>query len=116
MRIKDIAVAGFLAIVLSLSSCSIKKGKTQEQEGTQDMQNTIKVTGRITEIVKGKDGYTAILNTTDGSVCYATISIVNLQKGNSTYKSHEVGDTITVSGESWKDTEGKMYITVRELN
>ncbi|MGJ1195676.1 hypothetical protein ACR78J_05160 [Sphingobacterium spiritivorum] len=115
MKIKNIAVAGLLLFVLSLSSCAMKKGEPQEQEGASGMQKTVKVTGRITEIVKGKDGYTATLNTTDGSVCYAMISIVNLQKGNSTYKSHEVGETITVSGESWKDTEGKMYITVREL-
>ena len=100
------------AIVL-LSSC---KTKIITRTNTEVEQKTITITGEVTAIVNSKDGYTATIKDKKGAESYATISIINLQKSNGTYKSCKVGDTITVTGEYWEDAEGKIHIKANDLN
>lgn len=54
------------------------------------------VTGTITAIENGTDGYTATIKDAEGKEYDATISIVNLNKSGSEYKAYNIGDTITV--------------------
>ena len=99
------------AIVL-LSSC---KTKIITSTNTEVEQKTITITGEVTAIQKGKDGYTATIKDKKGDESYATISIINLQKSNGTYKTSQVGDTITVTGEYWKDAEGKINVKANDI-
>jgi len=96
------------------TTTACKCAKTQpaaSQEATQD----IRVTGTISRIENGKDGYTAHITDEKGTSYDALISIVNLQKSGNTFKRHEVNDVITVSGPFWKDESGITHITVKEL-
>ena len=107
-----------------ISSCNTNKNaptkeenievvKTQTTEkADEEQESTISMEGKVQEINKGKDGYTAILDTKQG-VYYATISIPNL-KDPKQYRAVEIGETIKVTGDSWK-MENDNYITVREL-
>lgn len=79
-------------------------------------ETEISVTGKITGIEKGKDGYMATLEDSTGKKFTATISIVNLQKSGGTYKTHEVGETITVKGPGWSDSTGNTFIMAKQLN
>jgi len=108
---KKIGILTILAIgLLSFNSCSTTRKQTNTEKN-----EVSSVTGEIIAIQNGKDGYTATIKDFDGKEYYATISIVNLQKSGGDYKAYKVGDKITVSGSSWKDTEGKMHITVHQL-
>ncbi|GEP50820.1 hypothetical protein FNO01nite_14920 [Flavobacterium noncentrifugens] len=74
---------------------------------------TKSVEGKVQEIQNGKDGYTAKIETADKEIYFVTISHSNL-KDHTQYKSVKVGETLKVSGDSWKaDTEN--HITVREI-
>ena len=95
-----------------LSSCNTQKITTTN---TEMEQKTITITGDVTAIQKGKDGYTATIKDKNGTESYATISMVNLQNSSGTYKSSQVGDTITVTGEYWKDAEGKIHIKANDI-
>jgi hypothetical protein len=98
--------------IVLLSSCNTQKITTN----TELEQKTITLSGEVTAIVNGKDGYTATIKDKNGAESYATISIINLQKSNGNYKSCKVGDAITVTGEYWKDAESKIHIIVNDLN
>ena len=119
-----IIVCAFSGIV----SCNSNKKATIKEDGTEvvkartpeatpesneEKEATISVEGKVSEINNGKDGYTAILTTEDGKIYYATISIPNL-KDPKQYRAVKIGETIKVSGDSWK-MEDDNYITVREL-
>ncbi|TPD72217.1 hypothetical protein [Flavobacterium microcysteis] len=111
--------------VIAVSSCNSNKQATIKEDGTEavkirtqeegkeEKNDTIAVQGKVNEINKGKDGYTAILTAEDGKIYYATISIPNL-KDPKQYRSVTIGETIKVKGNSWK-MEDDNYITVREL-
>lgn len=73
----------------------------------------ITVSGKVTEINKGKDGYTAKIYSTEGPLYSATISIPNL-KDPKQYRTVKVGDMITVKGEHLEDGEGGL-MKVTEL-
>lgn len=92
----------------------VKVNTPEETAVSQEEQknSTISVEGKVSEINKGKDGYTATLATADG-IYFATISIPNL-KDPKQYRAVTVGETIKVTGDSWK-MENDNYITVREL-
>ena len=114
-----------LTAVIAVSSCNSNKQATIKEDGTEvvkintqeegkeEKNDTIAVQGKVNEINKGKDGYTAILTAEDGKIYYATISIPNL-KDPKQYRSVTIGETIKVKGNSWK-MENDNYITVREL-
>lgn len=114
--------------VLALSSCDSSKKSTEE--GTKDTTEVIQeetgnaipeeeqkievsVAGTVQEINRGKDGYTAKIIDETGKVYNATISIPNL-KDSKQYRSVQVGDKISVKGESFQ-SDVDNYIVVREL-
>ncbi|MGK4568933.1 hypothetical protein [Flavobacterium sp. 3HN19-14] len=72
------------------------------------------VEGKVQEIMNGKDGYTAKIETADKEVYFVTISHSNLND-HTQYKSVKVGETLKVTGDSWA-TEGKNQITVRSID
>ena len=86
-------------IILSFVSCS--SGKTAT------------VSGKVSAIQQGKDGYTATIENGKGRTYFGTISIPNLSNPQ-LFKQAEIGDTITVKGEVWKMGKEKQ-ITVREI-
>lgn len=110
---KQIGIITILAMGLFLgaSSCAVK---TKTQTSVEN-NHELSITGEITAIENGKDGYTTTIKDVDGKIYYATISIVNLQKSGSEYKAYKIGDKITVKGPEWKDGEGKTHIIVYEL-
>lgn len=75
--------------------------------------DVIEVTGKVTEINQGKDGYTAKITTTDGKAYSATISIPNLDNPKQ-YRAVKVGDNITVKGVV-TNLESDVLIRVKEL-
>jgi hypothetical protein len=70
------------------------------------------ISGTVTAIQPGKDGYTATIITADKKVYQATVSRVNLEQPEQ-YRSLKTGDNISVRGEVWQ-MDGE-HITVREL-
>ena len=108
---KQIGIIAILAIVLGASSCATKR---KIQTGIENNQELL-ITGEVTGIENGKDGYIATIKDKNGELYYATISIINLQKSAGEYKSYKIGDKITVEGANWKDAEGKTHITVHQL-
>jgi hypothetical protein len=81
---------------------------------TVETENPVKeITGKVKEVVSGKDGYTAKVVAADGKVYAVTVSHANL-KDPAQYKSVKAGDEITVKGDAWMMGEEEQ-ITVREL-
>lgn len=109
---------------LGLTACNNEQGAKENEkpatpqatEESKPAETETQVSGKITGIENGKDGYMATIEDSTGHTYTATISIVNLQKSGGTYKAHTVGETITVKGPSWKDEAGKTYIMVKQLN
>ncbi len=67
--------------------------------------------GQVTNIEHGKDGYTAIIQATDGIIYRITASIPNCGQ-HGVFKTVQIGDSIHVKGEMWM--MGKQYcMTVR---
>lgn len=82
--------------------------------GTEHKDNdVIEVTGKVTEIIQGKDGYMAKLTTADEKKYTATISIPNLDNPKQ-FKAVKIGDNITVKG-NVTNLESDVLIVVREL-
>lgn len=71
------------------------------------------VTGKVTDVANGKDGYTATIEAADGNKYAATISIPNLDDPKQ-YRAVNKGETITVSGELMKSGGGNL-IKVEKL-
>lgn len=128
-----------IVVALSFASCNNKK-ETVEETGAVEVVDTavtpvaevkgdstavsvttqehkdddvIEVTGEVTEINQGKDGYTAKLKTADGKAYAATISIPNLDNPKQ-YRASKVGDKITVKGVV-TNLESDVLIRVKEL-
>lgn len=142
MKAKILSIA-VLGAVLSFTACSEKKQEKTEaatQEALDDagkaldkagekLDNTadrigdkiedavtkevITVTGKVTDVANGKDGYTATLEAADGNKYAATISIPNLDDPKQ-YRAVNEGETITVSGELIKSGGGNL-IKVEKL-
>ncbi len=120
-------VAVFLSIMTSCGSASgpesTVKGDSvnaaqvipQDTTTTSSASDTLNVTGIISKIENGKDGYMATLKDSTGKEFVATISIVNLQKSGGAFKRYKEGDKITVGGPSWKDETNLEHITVTSL-
>ncbi|MDV6168146.1 hypothetical protein R1T16_06895 [Flavobacterium sp. DG1-102-2] len=139
MKKKILSIA-LLGLVLSIASCSKKAEgdasatavdstaiEVPAPETTADTTasaapaaatvykdgETVEVSGVVKEINKGKDGYTAKVETADGKKYGATISIPNMTDPKQ-YRSVNVGDKITVKGEV-TNLEAEAIIVVREL-
>lgn len=71
------------------------------------------VRGKVVHIVPGKDGYMAEITDDSGNTFFTTISIPNMKDAKQ-YRQVNVGDVITVKGESWKMDE-EFHIKAEEL-
>jgi len=98
-------------ILASASSCSSQK-KTVNMEQQVSQQE---ITGTITAIENGKDGYMASVKDEKGTISIVTISVVNLHKSGGTFKRYNIGDRIQAKGEFWKDQAGVMHITAKSI-
>ncbi len=72
------------------------------------------ISGQVTEVQPGKDGYTARLVTAEGQVYFATVSRANLKANAAQYRSVAVGDTLRLKGDVWQQGD-QTHVTVREL-
>ena len=72
------------------------------------------ISGKVTGVQPGKDGYTARLVTAGGQVYFATISRANLKENAAQYRSVAVGDTLRLKGDVWQSGD-ETHVTVREL-
>jgi hypothetical protein len=97
-------IASCLLIVIALAvSCSpLLNANTTEF-----------TTGKVQEIVLGKDGYTAKLATAENSIYLVTISRANLLEPTQ-YRQVSTGETIQVKGDIFK-ISGVNHMTVRVL-
>jgi len=116
-----------LSAVIAFASCNTAKTETKAEIPTETTVNAsdstaveetpkaeIKtVEGKVQEIQKGKDGYTAKIETQDKEVYFVTISHSNL-KDHTQYRNANIGEIIKVSGDFWK-MENENHITVREI-
>lgn len=120
---KQIIIPGVFLLSAMLNACNsvppkqvaqdssiIKETPAQPAESEKPVKE---ITGKVKEVVSGKDGYTAKVVTDDGKVYAVTVSHSNL-KDPSRYKSVKPGDQVTVKGDSWMMGEEEQ-ITVREL-
>lgn len=76
-------------------------------------KTVVTVTGKVDEIVNGKDGYTAKMTAADNSIYFFTASIPNSTDPKN-YGRVAVGETVTVKGEQWLQGTEK-HIVVREF-
>lgn len=120
---KLMASAIVMAGIISFTACGSESTPPKEVtpaeqtvDPVQPQDTVFSVTGKITNIENGKDGYMATVLDEKNNTYIATISAVNLQKSGGTYKTHNVGDTISINGTGWKDNEGNTYIMVKQLN
>ena len=128
---KNIQNLAMLSAVIAFASCESHKQKTVIESGIEvtkvrtPTEDTIDKTenppmkietveGKVVEINQGKDGYTAKLETKEKTFFFVTISHSNL-KNHEQYKSVKVGETLKVTGDSWKLGDDNQ-ITVREIN
>jgi RecJ-like exonuclease len=138
MKIKFLSIA-LLGAALSFTSCNKKAEETTEPAveevvdataaaepivdttatqtalpGVEHKDNdVIEVTGKVTEINQGKDGYTAKIYTPTGETYSVTISIPNLDNPKQ-YRAVKIGDNITVKGVV-TNLESDVLIRVKEL-
>lgn len=105
-----------LAVVLTvLAGCQEQVNQSSEkpaQEEAGEIKNNF-ISGKVTAIQQGKDGYTATLITAEKAEYRATISRANLTDP-TTYRAVQTGETIRVKGDHWQ-MENQNHITVREL-
>jgi predicted small lipoprotein YifL len=111
IRFKHLIIAAF---IFSFAGCNAPK----EQEQVTDKLQTEKpatdfISGKVIEIQGGKDGYTAKINSPGNKEYFATISRANLTDP-ATYKTVNIGDTISVKGDTWQ-MKNETYITVQEM-
>ncbi|HEX9960882.1 MAG TPA: hypothetical protein VGB00_08115 [Pyrinomonadaceae bacterium] len=95
------------AVVFVSSGC----GANQQNSSNQVRKGKIvSVKGSVTQIERGKDGYTAKIKTDDNKTYSAVVSSVNL--GSSRYREVKVGDSIDVEGETVSSDGSAIRVTV----
>jgi hypothetical protein len=99
-------------LFLCIFFANCKSNKTISKTGTKQV-NTEFISGIVTEMQQGKDGYTAKITTANNQVYFVTISHSNL-KDPAQYRSAKVGTILTVKGDIWK-VENETHITVKEF-
>lgn len=109
------SAAAFFALLL-LINCGTKKidapiKPTENQVEQKIIKKT--VSGVVTDINFGKDGYTAKLKNNKNEVYFITVSRINLNTPEQ-YKTVAVGEAMNVSGDYWT-MEEQHQITVREI-
>jgi hypothetical protein len=96
---------------------SVAKARTPQEDTIQSDEPkavTRTVSGLVSEVNQGKDGYTAKIITPTNEVVAVTVSRINL-KDPKTYKDAKAGDILSVTGEQWS-LEGVTQITARKIN
>jgi hypothetical protein len=86
---------------------------TTATEETPAQEIEVTVTGKVTEINRGKDGYSATIDATDGKIYTGTISIPNMADPKK-YRNVNIGETITVTGTTFGPGDNAI-IKVTEL-
>lgn len=105
---KHIGIIVILAIgLLGINTCTTRTNKIIVENNQK-----LSITGEITAIQNGKDGFTATIKDANGKEYYATISFVNSH--GSGRGSNYIGNKITVKGSYWKDGKGGIHVTVDE--
>ncbi len=115
-------VTGF-ALVAAIAACNETKKVNTPEPATatpatpaapvaEPEKQIVTVTGKVEEIVNGKDGYTAKIISADGTY-FITASIPNSTDPKN-YRKVAVGETVTVKGEQWMQGTEK-HIVVREF-
>lgn len=109
---KKIIIA-FASIVLFAACDEPKKVNTPEPEATVDepQKEVVTVSGKVQEIINGKDGYTAKIIAADSTLYFITASIPNATDPKNYYRV-TIGENVTVKGEQWMQGTEK-HITVR---
>ncbi|NDI98944.1 DUF4348 domain-containing protein [Flavobacterium sp. LaA7.5] len=125
-----------LSTIAILTACNDKKKDTTEEPAVIEIKDTvavdntevtapdasivtpadgdvITVEGKVTEIINGKDGYTAKIESSSGEKYSATISIPNMDNPKD-FRKVEVGDMITVTGDVI-NLENDVLIKVTQL-
>ncbi|MFC5270023.1 hypothetical protein [Adhaeribacter terreus] len=104
----------FINILLSaflVTGAGCKTSKPDQEKLSQD--ESLFITGKVTAIQPGKDGYTAKILTVNNQEYFATISRANLTDP-ATYRTVTIGEVLKVKGDQWQ-MENQNHITVREL-
>ncbi|WP_157804990.1 hypothetical protein [Confluentibacter lentus] len=105
-----------LLVIALLLSCGHKKEKAVPLKTESNTENKVElktVSGEVTDIKFGKDGYTAKIITANNSIYFVTISRSNLNNPEQ-YKSIQIGEQLSISGDFWI-MEGDNQMTVREI-
>ena len=89
--------AAAVEAVDSTTSQPVTGEDTSAIEDAPAKETEVTVTGKVTEINRGKDGYSATIEAADGKVYTGTISIPNMADPKK-YRNVSVGETITVMG------------------
>lgn len=111
-----IAIAAFCGLATLASAESPprpEREKPEEPEKKEPAVKTQSVEGKVVEINRGKDGYTAKIETDTKEIWFVTISMSNL-KDPKQYRSVPVGGRVSVSGDFWK-LKDQSHLTVREM-
>ena len=93
--------------VVDATATDVDSTAVPATEEAEPKEEVITVSGKVTEINQGKDGYTAKIKTAEGKFYFATISIPNMADPKQ-YKSVKIGESITVTGESFPVEEDTM--------
>ncbi|RZJ70478.1 hypothetical protein [Flavobacterium sp.] len=121
-----------LSAVITFASCESSKKVEIKEDGTevievrkpeQDTVNKVakpeaesrSVSGKVTKVNFGKDGYTAIVSTASGENYAVTISHSNLTD-HTQYKEFKVGEELKATGDFWKNAEAENQITARKID
>ena len=107
-------------IFILLAACGQNKNIAQNKEDIEvvspaDVDTAISktVSGTVTEIQLGKDGYTAKLQTKEELIYWVTISHSNLENPQQ-YQMLTAGEQLTVKGDFWKMND-ENHLTVRSI-
>ncbi len=103
---KKILIVIFAAVFV-LTSCNTNQQNSSNQP---TKGKTISAKGKVVEIQRGKDGYTAEIKTDDNKIYSAVISSVDLSKSH--YKEVKIGDTIDVEGEDVLGNGSTIKVTI----
>lgn len=111
------AIAVFMTAISCESSNNNKEANAQTTESPKEQSDkkiTRTITGLVSAVQMGKDGYTAKLLMPTGEIISVTVSRVNL-KDPQQYKEVKEQDILSVTGEQW-EMEKEIQLTAREIH
>ncbi|HEX8248678.1 MAG TPA: hypothetical protein VF599_10930 [Pyrinomonadaceae bacterium] len=98
-----------VGVVFVLSAC----GSNRQNSSNEIIKGkSVSVAGKVTQIERGKDGYTAEIKTGDGKTYFAVISSVNLAGSGEQYREVGIGEAIDVEGENVSSDGRTIRVTV----